>query len=247
LFSEVQSREMWTPQTLIPIAPVPKALELAKPNFRAYTLGWNKSDYRGQPIIAHGGGVPGFVTMIVLVPERGVAFAILTNSEEPGTLASMQNRLLDHYLGLKSPDWITAVATTHKERIAKARETLAASLSGTTGSSGTKSGASSKGPSLPIEQYAGRYRDAWYGLVSVDAAGGKLSIRFENTPSMNSVLEHVRHDTFRTRWPDRAIEDAYVTFALNPEGGIERVTLKAISPLADFSFDYPDLLLKPER
>jgi hypothetical protein len=74
-----------------------------------------------------------------------------------------------------------------------------------------------------------------------------LSIRFENTPAMNSVLEHVRHDTFRTRWPDRAIEDAYVTFALNPEGGIERVTLKAISPLADFSFDYPDLLLKPER
>lgn len=241
LFSEVQSREMWTPQTLIPIAPVPKALEPARPNFRAYTLGWNKSDYRGQPIIAHGGGVPGFVTMIVLVPERGVAFAILTNSEEPGTLASMQNRLLDHYLGLKSPDWITAVATTHKERIAKARETLAAS------SSGTKSEAGSKGPSLPIEQYAGRYRDAWYGLVSVDAAGSKLSIRFENTPAMNSVLEHVRHDTFRTRWPDRAIEDAYVTFALTPEGGIERVTLKAISPLADFSFDYPDLLLKPER
>lgn len=241
LFSEAQSREMWTPQTLIPIAPSPKALELAKPNFRAYTLGWNKSDYRGQPIIAHGGGVPGFVTMIVLVPERQVAFAILTNSEEPGTLASMQNRLLDHYLGLKSPDWITAIATTHKERIAKAREALAAS------SSGTKSEADSKGPSLPIAQYAGRYKDPWYGRVSIDAAGDKLSIRFENTPSMNGVLEHVRHDTFRTHWQDRAIEDAYVTFALNPEGGIERMTLKAVSPLADFSFDYPDLLLTPER
>jgi hypothetical protein len=30
-------------------------------------------------------------------------------------------------------------------------------------------------------------------------------------------------------------------------GAISRMTLKAVSPLADFSFDYPDLLFKPVR
>jgi hypothetical protein len=240
LFSEAQSREMWTPQTLLPIPPAPPRLELAKGHFRAYALGWGLGDYRGQTILSHAGGVPGMVTLFVLVPERHVAFALFTNAEEPGVLSSMQYRLLDHYLGLKSPDWITAVSETFKERLAKGQEQLAASQ---------EQGKDEpvKGPSLPIEKYAGRYRDAWYGTVTIERDAEGMNIRFDNTPSMNGKLEHVRYDTFRTRWKDRNIEDAYVTFALNPDGSIERMTLRAISPLADFSYDYPDLLFLPER
>jgi len=46
-------------------------------------------------------------------------------------------------------------------------------------------------------------------------------------------------------WRDRTIEDAFVVFSLNPDGGIESARMAAVSPLADFSFDYQDLLLKP--
>ena len=237
LFSEAQSKEMWTPQTLIPVAPAPKGMELTQANFRAYALGWGTSDYRGERILAHGGGVPGFVCTFVVVPNRNVAFAVLTNAEESGTLASMQNRLLDHYLGVKSPDWITVISNNQKERVAKAREVLTTK---------TSSNEPVKGPSLPLDKYAGRYRDAWYGPISIETAGPGMRIRFENTPTMKGTLEHVRYDTFRTHWEDRAIEDAYVTFALNPDGSIERMTMKAISPLADFSFDYHDLLFTPE-
>ena len=105
----------------------------------------------------------------------------------------------------------------------------------------------SKGPSLPMEKYAGRYRDAWYGTVTIERAGEGMKIRFDHTPSMKGKLEHVRYDTFRTRWTDRNIEDAYVTFALKPDGTIERMTMKAISPLADFSYDFQDLMFEPER
>lgn len=240
LFSEAQSREMWTPQTLLPVSDPPQRLELAKAHFRAYSLGWIVSEYRGQMVLLHAGGVPGMVTLFVLIPERHVAFALFTNAEEPGVLSSMQYRLLDHYLGLKSPDWITALSETFKERLAKAQEQLAASK---------EQGKDEpvKGPSLPIEKYAGRYRDAWYGTVTIERAADATNIRFDNTPSMTGKLEHVRYDTFRTRWTDRNLEDAYVTFALNPDGSIERMTLRAISPLADFSYDYQDLLFLPER
>ena len=37
-----------------------------------------------------------------------------------------------------------------------------------------------------------------------------------------------------------------LTFALNPDGSIERMTMRAISPLADFSYDYQDLMFVPE-
>jgi hypothetical protein len=62
---------------------------------------------------------------------------------------------------------------------------------------------------------------------------------------MEGALEHVRYDTFRTRFVDRRMEDAFVTFSLQSDGSIERAKMKAISPLADFSFDYHDLSLTP--
>jgi CubicO group peptidase (beta-lactamase class C family) len=242
LYSEAQAQEMWTPQTLVPVSPMPKPLELAKPNFRTYALGWGVSDYRGHELVAHGGGVLGSVTNISILPDRDVAIAIVTNSEETPALAAIQYRLLDHYLGLDSPDWLAAWAEARDMRIARAREALAAH--------GAKSQAQqgeSVGPSLPLERYAGTYQDDWYGRVKIEHGANGLSISFEHTPALSGALEHVRYDTFRTRWGDRTLEDAYVTFSLGPDGSIDRVTLRAISPLADFSFDYHDLLLRPVR
>jgi len=101
------------------------------------------------------------------------------------------------------------------------------------------------GPSLPMGQYAGVYRDPWYGEVVISAATDGLRIAFAHTPALRGALEHVRYDTFRTRFDDRNIEDAYVSFALKPDGTIEQMKMQVISPLADFSFDYGDLLFTP--
>ena len=217
LYSEDQAHEMWSAQTLIPVSPAPKGLELAAPNFRAYAIGWMLSDYRGHKIVAHGGGVPGSVTLIVLVPDRQLAFAMMTNSEEVGALAAMQYRLLDHYLGLTGPDWIGAVATADAAGLAMAKEQFAA-----TQFSRSPQGEPAKGPSLPIAQYAGKYRDAWYGLASIANTPQGLTLKFDHTPSLSGKLEHLRYDTFRTRWTDKANEDAYVTFALNPDGSVKK-------------------------
>lgn len=239
-WSEAQAREMWLPQTLMPIPPNPKPLELAQANLRAYALAWIVSDYRGHLVVAHGGGVPGMVTLFVIVPGRDVAFAILSNAEESGALAAMQYWLLDHYLGLSGPDWPAALLEVQHARVAAAREQLDQA-------SKDSSGAAGKGPSLPLASYAGRYRDDWYGRATVEHTPAGLRISFEHTPALSGPLEHVRYDTFRTRWPDRTVEDAYVTFALNPDGSVERMSLRAISPLADFSFDYQDLQFRPEH
>ena len=37
---------------------------------------------------------------------------------------------------------------------------------------------------------------------------------------------------------------AYVSFSLSPEGKVERIRMKAVSPATDFSFDFHDLDLK---
>jgi hypothetical protein len=56
------------------------------------------------------------------------------------------------------------------------------------------------------------------------------------------------HDTFVVRWRDRALRaDAFVTFALAPDGSVAQAKMRAVSPATDFSFDFQDLLLKPAR
>ena len=77
---------------------------------------------------------------------------------------------------------------------------------------------------------------------------GTLVMRFSHTPALTGELEHWQHDTFIARWRDRELRaDAYVTFALNPDGSIDQAKMRAVSPSTDFSYDFQDLLLKPVR
>ena len=101
------------------------------------------------------------------------------------------------------------------------------------------------GPALPMARYAGTYADRWYGNLEIAQAKGGLTIDFKSTPRMGGPLEHWQYDTFITRFTDRTIEPAYVTFALDAEGKVDRITLQPVSPLADFSYDYQDLLFRP--
>jgi hypothetical protein len=64
---------------------------------------------------------------------------------------------------------------------------------------------------------------------------------------MSGPLTHYQYDTFRTTPTFKWIEPAYVTFSLDADGEVDRVTMKPVSPAADFSFDYQDLLFTPAR
>jgi hypothetical protein len=103
-------------------------------------------------------------------------------------------------------------------------------------------------PSLLLAGYTGTYRDQWYGDITIALENGRLVIRFTRTPSLVGDLEHYQYDTFIARWRDHELRaDAYVTFALNPDGSVDQVKMRAVSPATDFSFDFHDLLLRPVR
>ena len=100
-------------------------------------------------------------------------------------------------------------------------------------------------PTLSLASYAGRYVDAWYGAIALESGAQGLRIDFTHTPNMGGNLQHYQYDTFIARFDDPNIEAAYVTFGLGAEGNVERITMKPVSPIADFSFDYQDLLFTP--
>lgn len=88
--------------------------------------------------------------------------------------------------------------------------------------------------------------DAWYGEAMIGQENGKLVLRFTHTPALTGDLEHWQYDTFKVRWRDRSLNaDAFISFALKPDGTIEQMKIAPISPLTDFSFDFQDLLFTP--
>ena len=236
LFSEERSREMWSAQTILQTGTPPPPLAGLKANFADYALGWGLRDYRGRKLIGHTGGVAGFVSRVMLVPDENLGIVILTNAEQAGAFDSILYHVLDHYFNQPPTDWIAAF-----KAVNDAEEKDAA---GTMKNAEASRAANSK-PSLPLEKYAGAYTDAWYGPITLSMVNGGLVLTFDHTPSMIGDLQHWQYDTFKAHWRVRTIEDAFITFSLKPDGTIDSAKMAAVSPLADFSFDYQDLLLRP--
>lgn len=244
LFSESVANEMWTGQTIEPRGGLPAVLDLRASNFDLYALGWSVQDYRGHKVVQHAGAVEGGKAVVFLIPEKNVGIAAFVNSEDGAGRWAVVYHLVDHYLGLPPADWIGDYKKAVDQMQAGAMLAIKSLPMDSSGGPGAN-----VGPSLPLEKYAGVYADPWYGTITIKPDGKGsitgLTIQFDHTPSMHGAVEHVRYDTFRTRFTNRQFEDAYLSFALKPDGTIDQIKLAAVSPLADFSYDYQDLLFTP--
>jgi hypothetical protein len=238
LFSPASTRELWSLVTPIrPPASAPPGLEHLRPHIQGYALGFGVADYRGQFRLQHSGGLPGYVSLVTMLPDQRLGVAVLTNQESGDAYSAITLRVLDHYLNAPPVDYVARLSSLRDARRARAAAA---------GRGARASRDSTSCPSLPLERYAGRYEDAWYGDVTIAAEGGRLVMRFGHTPQLVGDLEHWQHDTFVARWRERELRaDAYVTFSLNPDGTIDAVKMAPASDDVDFSFDFQDLLLKP--
>lgn len=228
LWSEASATEMWTPQIVTFDGAGPTADDPGNAVLQTYALGWFVRDYYGRRLVAHSGGLTGQVTQTALLPDQGIGVAVFTNVEDRWS-AQLRSALLDLALGEPARDWVAVARRMQAENETKLRAQAG------TGDFAPPPG----GPSLPLASYAGRYRDPWYGDIVVSVAGGQLRIDFTRTPVFKSALERFGPDTFRTRFAP-GNEDAVVAFVIE-SGRPARLKLRALSPLADFSYDFQHL------
>lgn len=236
IFSENASHEMWSQQMVVPIRTTPPELKDLQPHFAGYGLGWGLRDYKGRKLVSHSGGVAGYVTRVMLVPEENLGVVILTNAEEDSAFEAVLYHILDAYFSGPTEDYIAAFKAVDDKRQKDADETM---------KKGSQARAVNSKPSLPLEKYVGDYSDPWYGKVTIHQNDAGLLLNFERTEKGLADLQPWQYDTFKAHWRDRGVEDAFVTFALKPDGSIDHFTMVAVSPLADFSFDYQDLYFTP--
>lgn len=235
LWSVAQAREMWAPQTVIPIDEPEPPLAALRPNFFAYALGWRLRDYHGRKIVWHTGGLAGMTSRVTLVPEERLGIVVLTNGESdlPDALTF---ELLDRFFKAPATDWVSAFAAVADHDRAAADSLLATWRA--------RRDTSSR-PALALSRYVGLYRDSLYGDATIALEHGGLVFRLSRSPAFTGDLEPWQYETFITRWRVPNLAAAFLTFDLSPDGSVAGIRMAAVSPLADFSFDYQDLHFTP--
>jgi CubicO group peptidase (beta-lactamase class C family) len=222
LFSEESYYKMVAPITMLDAG---KAETPGERHFFGCGLGWFLHDYQGRKIIEHGGGLPGFHSKVVLVPEENLGYVILAN-QISGLVEALYRKILDFHLISGGKDWVQvyyegeARQNARKTEMEKQRQD-----SRVTGTS----------PSLPVEKYSGWFEDKMYGKAEVIVEDGQLSLVMHPSKKLfTGHLEHWHYNTFKVTLNDPFLPPGYVTFSINGNGEADGFTIDLENP--DFHF-----------
>jgi len=94
-------------------------------------------------------------------------------------------------------------------------------------------------PANALATWTGRYRDAWFGEVTVCTQGDRVRFASARSPMLTGTV--MRVDTrWLVDWDDDSVDaEPWLHFAA--DGGAATLTLSHVDPDADFSYDYQDL------
>ncbi|WP_436356691.1 serine hydrolase [Brevundimonas sp. CEF1] len=241
LFSEAAAKEMYKPNIIVSSSNGPTAELPNRAVASTYAMGLQVQDYRGERLATHGGGSPGGISSTVLIPGRKIGFSVFTNAEESFLLRALRSGLSDIAMNQVDVDWI---ADSKKREAEGTEKSLKAAVE-----IDAKQAAGAP-PSMPLDAYVGTWRDPWYGDITIEQkteGRGRnrktgLWLSFTHTPALKGWLEPYDGETFRTRFPDKREEDAFITFSI-ATAKPATATVKGVSPDIDFSYDYQDLRL----
>lgn len=235
LFSEDVHNDMWAAQTVIGVGG-PGAYNT---HFAAYGLGWFLSDVKGYKQVSHTGGLLGTVTQVTLLPELKLGIIVLTNQQSGAAFTAITNSIKDSYFGITGKDRVKQ----YHDNVVKGETEAKEITEGIWKAIDSTQKANKVKPNNTL--YTGIYTDNWFGNVSITEKDGGLRFSSEKSPRLIGQMLPYKGSTWIVKWDDRSFDaDAYVVFSLNSEGKPTGITMKPISPLTDFSFDFQDLDLK---
>ncbi len=176
-------------------------------NYKGYGLGWFVQDYKGKRVMHHGGGLPGYISKIAMVPEMEMGFIILSNGES-NLPSSLMYYIIDLFMGDEPIDWCGEARINYVKYYesldAKREKIVAARKSDSTAT-------------IPMDSLLGSYTDKMYGSSSIRLEGKKKKkayiLQLDPAKQMfTSRLEHWQGDSYRIKWKDDFLPWGIVTF-----------------------------------
>ncbi|MFV8442802.1 serine hydrolase [Flavobacterium sp. LB2P44] len=231
LFSKKEQHEMWQLQTIIPATTKPPY----NTHFSGYGLGWFLSDVKGFKQVSHTGGLEGIVTQVTLFPELNLGIIVLTNQQSGAAFNAITNTIKDSYLGIQSEDYVTI----YSNRL-KANEETADKVTDEVWATVAKN--MKEKIKIDFKSFIGTYNDKWFGDVVLTEKKGKLYFASKRSPQLAGEVFLYKDTNYVVKWNNAYFHaDAHLFFECDATGNAVRLTMKPISELTDFSYDFQDL------
>jgi CubicO group peptidase (beta-lactamase class C family) len=191
-----------------------------------YGLGFQSLSYRGDRLVSHGGGWPGWGTLMTLVPDFGIGVAVFTNRSPSEVTQTLTWYIIDRLRGREPVDW--------RERFRKQREEM---IAHTQADKDAREKARHKNtrPAHDLAAYAGDYEHPAYGRMSIKAEGGALHWSWRG---MFATMAHRHYETFELpEVPDRLLPDRLaITFLTDRDGNIVSLSAPLEPMVKDIAF-----------
>ncbi len=227
--SAEQRRAVWTAHMPMPVSA--RMREWDNSHFSAYGYGWRLSDVDGTWKVAHTGTLAGMYSSVILLPDRKVGIVILINGEGEDARSVLGEVLTKHYTApgqaVSVARYADAIAA--EEAAVPARERKPDTSARTVASAGELAGA------------IGRYRDPWFGDVSLCVQGKDVRFRAARSPMLAGRVMKFGN-RWLVDWDDDSVDaEPWLQFHPASNDAAPRMTLSHVDPDADFSYDYADL------
>jgi CubicO group peptidase (beta-lactamase class C family) len=180
----------------------------------AYGLGWLNGRYRDHAIAMHDGGIDGFTTHCMLLPDDGIGVVVLTNTSAAMMHLTVACRVLDELLGAEPLDVSGYLKPRFDAAMAGAREAKAACRV-----------VADAPPAHPLSDYAGEYEHPGYGSIAITLNEGVLK---PSLGTMSLSLAHRHYETFDLKWHEMGDEPGVfpLTFLTGTEGDVNALTVQ---------------------
>jgi CubicO group peptidase (beta-lactamase class C family) len=191
----------------------------------AYGLGWLIGRYRDHRLLEHGGGIDGFQTECMLLPDHGIGVAVMTNTSSSLMAPVVAYRVLDELLGLEPFDWFSVFKARFDAVMTGIREVRAA----------RRVVADAPLP-RPLSAYAGEYEHPGYGTFTITLDDGTLRPRFGTT---DISLAHRHYETFDLEWHELGDQSHVfpLMFLSDPDGDVVALTVPFELSVEPLRFD----------
>jgi CubicO group peptidase (beta-lactamase class C family) len=206
--------EFFKPQVMVPESQFYPTMQLTKPNWTTYGLGWFQQDYKGKKINYHTGSLPGTVAIHGQLPEARLGVYVFGNSDHVEVRHALMFKAFDLFALGGTRDWSAEFlslyqkfsevgAAVEKEQESKRKLNTQSSLS--------------------LAMYAGTYTDPLYGKVQITVSNNQL---VATVNELNKItLAHWHYDTFRGPYDKKWYGKGTANFVLDTEGNVEKVVI----------------------
>jgi CubicO group peptidase (beta-lactamase class C family) len=209
--------EMFKPQVIVPATEFYPTMQIIKPNWTTYGLGWFQHDYKGKKINYHTGSLAGAIAIHAQMPEEKVGVYVFGNLDHAEMRHALVYKTFDLFALGGTRDWSAEFLKLYggiradgekKEKEFEEKRVM-----------NTK-------PSLALNDYTGNYSDPLYGELEIIANGDKLSFNINNF--IKATFDHWHYDTFRGWYEKKWYGKGNATFSIGADGKISKVNFDGI-------------------